>query len=186
MKLQIINIDSSKCDKLIVKNDVCIINLNSLIKRYNIDKNYISNQLSAVISVCNTVNFTNLASLCYRLQIEYSSEECYNLVKAIINNFKEVNSNIRFCQKYIHNQGEIDMLPFDSLYELDQNNNILYLNKILKDKLKVIGYIDSQIPVLIEQFKDPIKMMPKDLFSNVAFCTDENIHAYCKLKELLY
>ena len=78
------------------------------------------------------------------------------------------------------------MLPFDSLYELDQNNNILYLNKILKDKLKVIGYIDSQIPVLIEQFKDPIKMMPKDLFSNVAFCTDENIHAYCKLKELLY
>ena len=186
MKLQIINIDSSKTDKVVIKNNICVVNLNSIIKRYNLDKNYISNQLSNIISNCDTINLTNLASLCTRLQIDYNSEDCYNLVKVIVNNIREVNNKVKFCQNHIHNQGEIDMLPFDSLYELDESNNILYLNKILKDKLKVIGYIDSQIPVLIEQFKDPIKIMPQDLFNDVAFCTDENISAYCKIKELLY
>ena len=186
MKTQIINIHSSKSECFFIKDGVLVINLNMLIKRYNMDKNYINNELKSRLVVTDKVNFTNLASLCYKLGISYVSDECLKLIQRLVNDFRNINPNIIFTQNGIHNQGEVDMLPFDSLFYIDQDTDTIYVNKILRDKLRLLGYADSQFSNILINFNKIEKILPPDLLKDVAIANNATINSYNKMKELLY
>lgn len=186
MKIQVINIDSSKSDCLIIKDGLGIVNINALIKRYNLDKNYIGGSLKSIIPTINKINFTNLASLCYKIGLDYRSNQCLELVERLVRDFRSLNPNLIFVQNGITNQGETDMLPFESLFDIDTKSDTLYLNKILKDKLRMLGYADSQFTSLLLSFNKIDKLLPKDMLEDVAMCSDSNIIAYNKIKEVLY
>ena len=59
-------------------------------------------------------------------------------------------------------------------------------NKILKDKLRMLGYADSQFTSLLLSFNKIDKLLPKDMLEDVAMCSDGNIIAYNRIKEVLY
>lgn len=186
MKLQVISLDSSKGSPVIMHDDLTCINLNSLIRRKGFDKLYILNQLGNYVDILHNVNLTNLASLCYKLKIDYSSFDCLDLVMKIIDILRSINSNICFKQLGISNQGETDLLPFDSLVEFDKNDSIIYMNRIIKDKLKVLGYAESQFVNVLSQVKDITSIIPKDMLKDIPLVNESTMQTYQLIKETLY
>ena len=75
-------INSLKYPPYYLIGDVVVINLNAcFIKRNNFVKFFLI--LKEALELSNKINFCNLASLCYKLNILYESEECYNFWKKL-------------------------------------------------------------------------------------------------------
>lgn len=185
-KPEVITIDSSKCDIFVRYNDFININLNALIRKKHFDADYIGEQIIDLLFDPVNINFTNLASLCYKLKIGYSSNDCLELIKYLVSIFKDFNPKINFVEAKVTNQGELDIAPFENLLIYDKKYSIIYINKILKDKLKILGYADSQIVKLLEEYINVSSIVPKDLLEDIPFRDDVTIKMHNNLKELIY
>ena len=185
-KLQLITIDSSKGDTVYRYSDFLNVNLNSLIRKKYFDVNSIEPQIRYLIADSNDINVTNLASLCYKLGVIYTSEECLDLVYRIKQVINKINRYINFVECGVTYLGELDVMPFRNLVIRDRKNSIIYINRILKDKLKVLGFSECQLAEVVLDDRVLNAVMPKDLLSDLLFTEDEAIAAHRKIRNILF
>lgn len=178
IKLEII--DSSKGDLFFVRDSITCINLNSYIKTANniklreVDKSFITN--------LNELNLCNFSTLCYKLDINYTTFDCLELLHKIIDMLRLYNSNIKLFPHKVDNYMETDCKPLSSLICMDTN---LKVNKILRDSLVLIGFTESQIINLYENFKNVEKLLPDDILQKIPLSSDLSNMTYKCIEELL-
>lgn len=181
-KYKLSYLDSSKQNFSFTKNDNFCINLNALIKK-NVEEKTITSLLTTII-LPNKINLCNLSSLCFRLNINYNSIECLQLVDLIVTLLRDIRADIVFTQDKIQNYFEVDLQPINFNPIVDDKNSIIYINKILKDTLCDLGYTDCQFVELLTTIKDITKIIPRDKLKNTIYDI-EAYNAYKMIKEIL-
>lgn len=168
----------------VIGEDLIVINLAACF----IKKNNFVKFISTVKEACefsNKVNFTNLASLCYKWDILYGSEECFDFVRTVRDIVKRDHPDIELVQNGIYNLGETDMQPIDSLIKWDPENNNIYVNNVLVECLKYLGFVSSQIYNILKTTTNLNKLIPCDLIERLPLVDDRTLQAYEKIKEIL-
>ena len=119
-KYKQIVINSAKGPAYYFKKDIAVFNLNACFTKKN---NYVKfmSAIKEVLEHTNKINLCNLASLCYKLNIPYNSEECYEMISKIINLIKNDFPDIVLLQNNIECYGEIDLQPIHSLIQYDRD-----------------------------------------------------------------
>lgn len=164
------------------KDDYVIMNLNSCItKRDNYTK-----FVTALKEIENVekVNLCNLASLCYKFEIPYASQETLDLVTKI----KELiikDTDLKITQDNIENCGEIDMQPIKQLAAFDKVNDVIYTNSILLEALKILGYTENQLYDIIDFTKDMREVLPQDIIDTLPIVSGRNNGCYKLIKEIV-
>lgn len=185
-KTQLITIDSTKGDTVYRYSDFLNINLNSFIRKKYFDVSSIEPQIRYLIADCENINVTNLASLCYKLAINYTSDECLDLVYRIKQVITKINRYINFVESGVTYLGELDVMPFRNLVTWDRKNSIIYINRILKDKLKVLGFAECQILEVAQDEKVLTSVIPKDLMEDLTFEDELAMIAHRKIRNILF
>ena len=182
-KYKLSYLDSSKQNFYFTKNDKFCINLNAFIKKNIEEKNVAA--LLQTISLPHEINLCNLSSLCFRLNINYNSIECLQLVDSIVKLLRDNRDDVIFTQNNIQNYFEVDMQPINFNLIVDDKNSIIYINKILKDTLCDLGYTDCQLVELLTTVKKITKIIPRDKLTNTIY--DMETHkVYKMIKEILH
>lgn len=182
--MKIVSVNSSNGDILFEQEGLMCLNLSALVGK-KLDENAISTKIMGMSITSNSINLCNLASLCYKLKIKYDSFECLELVEFLTYKIKYYQDNLTFCQNNISNKLEQDLRPFNKIYEIDNNNGIIYINKIFKEKLNYIGFADSQLITLITTVKNLQEYIPQDLLVNIPIENDSTNITYEYIKEML-
>ena len=119
-KYKQIVINSAKGPAYYFKKDIAVFNLNACFTKKN---NYVKfmSAIKEVLEHTNKINLCNLASLCYKLNIPYNSEECYEMISKIINLIKNDFPDIVLLQNNIECYGETDLQPIHSLIQYDRD-----------------------------------------------------------------
>jgi hypothetical protein len=115
--------------------------------------------------------------------MDYCSKETLEFVKIITTIIKQ--HKVELVQEGIRSYGEIDMQPIDKLISYDQVNGVVYVNSVLVECLKIMGYVDSQIKDIINVTKDFRKIIPIDLMAELPIANSRTLEAYEKIKEVL-
>ena len=180
MKVKIL--DSSKEPEIFNKDDIDCLNLNSAIKR-NYNSQHFKNWIN--LQSLNELNLCNLASLCFKLRINYNSSDCLLLLKEVVDDIKEVKPNIKFVQKGVVNCGEEDLLPFKKLIEVNKESSIIYINRVIKDCLTFLGYTDAQLGELVLSVNNLLDYIPQDITKFITIQNNLSNHTYEKITEML-
>ena len=177
-------INSSKATSYFFRDDVFVINLNACLNKKG---NYIKymNALKEGMQSTTKVNLCNFASLCYKLHISYVSREAQELLQDIINTTREAFPEVKFVQNGIDYYGEIDIQPLHTLLSFDREHNYIYVNSILLDALKILGYVNCQMSDIIKLTLNLNHVIPVDITATLPITTKENMQQYALYKELL-
>lgn len=176
-------IDSSRTPTFFIKDTIPCVNLNALFKRTT-DTTAIKNIADNLENI-SMLNLCNLASLCYKIKLDYNSKECKEMLEQVINEIKSYNGNIQFIQNCVHSNLEVDIRPFSKLTQYDEENDIIYINKILKDIFRFLGYTDTQIGNLVIQTKNLLEYIPSDLMEYVTLETTKSLQSYQELMDVM-
>lgn len=183
-KYQQFNINPNKGVPYYYRDNIIIFNLAAcFIKKNNFVK-FISN-LKEAVEYGDSINFTNLASLCYKWDILYGDEECLNFVRTIHDLMKRDYPHIKLIQNEIYNLGEIDMRPIDSVIDWDLENNNIYVNNVLIECLKYLGFVGSQVYTILKTTTDFNKLIPVDLIQKLPITDSRTLESYEKIKEII-
>ena len=175
-------IDSSKSNISELKDDLVIINLNAAISKYdNYDKiiEVVKNNPNI-----NKVNLCNLASLCIKLDINYSDYETLNLINNIISIIKKLNPNIKVLQENIDNHFETDCQPIKCMVHKDNINGIIFINSTIKKYLNSFGFTDSQFEQIFTNKIVLPDLLPIDIINKLPLKNKKTDDAYTLLKEI--
>lgn len=177
-------INSLKYPPYYLIGDVVVINLNAcFIKRNNFVKFFLI--LKEALELSNKINFCNLASLCYKLNILYESEECLQFLEEIVDKIKAEHPHVEFVQNGVSNCGEIDVQPIYNLIRVDTEQNYIFINYVLLECLKVLGYVNCQVWEILELTKDFNHIIPWDLRKTLPISTQQTRQQYQKILEIL-
>ena len=182
MKYTLNIVDSGKGGSIFFRNNLICLNLNAAIKHKNVNLS----KVELVIQHASYINLCNLASLCYKLDINYHSRECEELLRNIIINIKAKNKDICFTQFNVNNFYEVDLNPLERLYYLDRINGIIYMNKVFKEQLNYIGFQDNQLASIFELADNADELIPKDLKMNLPLRNEQSEQQIEKLKKVIY
>ena len=113
-------INSAKQPIYFIRDGYIVFNLNSCFVKKN---NYTRFQtvLNEASQFANKLNLCNLASLCYKLNMEYCSNETLEFVLKLVDIINSV--NLKITQDGILSHGEIDMRPLDNLITNESQKN---------------------------------------------------------------
>lgn len=183
-KFQQFNINPNKGAPCYNRGNIIVINLAACFIKKNNYVKFIST-LKEASEFGDTINFTNLASLCYKWDIVYGSEECFNFVTTIRDMVKRDYPNMKLAQNGIYNLGEVDMQPLDYVLKWDPENNNIYVNNVLVECLKYIGFVSSQIYNILKTTTNFNKLIPQDLIKKMPVADENTLKAYEKIKEII-
>ena len=164
MKIEVVN--SLRGPLTFIIDEITVgVNLNYLVKK-STTKEHIVRILGKDLENITNVNLCNFSSLCNKMMYKYGSDESIDLLKMIVSAIRTINPNINFVQYNIQNHLETDILPAIQLIQVDEENQMLYMHKALKNIFKLLGYTDSQIPraLSLQGFLDAL---PYDLFEYI-------------------
>lgn len=165
------------------KEDCIVFNLNAnFSKRDNFSKFDV--YLKECRDLGSKINLCNLASLCYKLRINYASIDTLNFVKQIVNRIKN-ETDLQIVQENVFNCGETDMKPLENLVSFDLQHDIIYANWIILDCLSILGYTDNQLYEVVDFSKDLKEVLPTDLINSLPIMNRKNAGCYNMIKELL-
>jgi hypothetical protein len=176
-------INSARQPVYTIRNDVVLFNLNSCFVKQNNYARFETLIRESLSHGCKKINLGNLAALCYKLDMDYCSKETLEFVRIIVTIIKQ--HKVELVQNNIRSYGEVDMQPIDNLISYDEVNNIVYINSVLVECLKILGYVDSQIRDIITVTKDFRKIIPLDLIAELPIANSRTLKAYEKIKEVL-
>ena len=181
-KYQQIVQNASKQPPYFCKKDYVVLNLNANFpKKDNFAK--FNGYLKEVKEFGNKINLCNLASLCYKVNVKYASQQTLDFIQKVINICKD--NGFTIIQDNVSSFGEIDMKPFKSLISYDNVHEILYTNSVLMDCLSVLGYVENQLYDIIDFTKDLTNIIPEDMVDNLPIETKENLGCYNMIKEMI-
>ena len=166
-----------------IHDDYVVVNINSCFSKKDNYMNFLS-CLKETRDNYKKLNLCNLASYCYRVGIDYASNETLSFVKRLIEYVKQ-ETDFKITQDNIENCGEIDMQPLHNLVSVDKQNNIIYANCIILDCLKILGYVDSQLYDIIDFSRNLNVIIPPDLKETLPILSKNNSGCYNTIKELL-
>ena len=181
-KYQQIVQNASKQPPYFCKKDYVVLNLNANFpKKDNFAK--FNGYLKEVKEFGNKINLCNLASLCYKVNVKYASQQTLDFIQKVINICKD--NGFEILQDGVNNFGEIDMRPISNLISYDETHEILYTNSILLDCLGIMGYVENQLYDIIDLTKNLNEVIPEDLIDSLPIETKENLGCYNMIKEML-
>lgn len=175
-------INSAKQPTIAFRGDFVLFNLNACIPKKNNFIKFDAALKELILKGGTKVNFCNLASLCHKLEMDYCSDEVFELAKRVILSAK--NAGLEVLQNKVRSYGEIDMQPMHSLISYDKSNNVLYTNVVLIDSLKVLGYVDAQIREIVDFTKDFRHIIPEDLIEEMPIANERTIAAYERIRRI--
>jgi hypothetical protein len=164
------------------KKDYTVLNLNANFPKKDNFLKFQAN-LKEISPVGNKLNLCNLASLCYRVNVKYASQQTLDFIEKVINICKD--NGFEILQDGVNNFGEIDMRPISNLISYDETHEILYTNSILLDCLGIMGYVENQLYDIIDLTKNLNEVIPEDLIDSLPIETKENLGCYNMIKEML-
>lgn len=166
-----------------IRDGYIIFNLNSCFVKKN---NYTRFQtsLTEAQQFANKLNLCNLASLCYKIEMDYCSDETLEFIARLVDIIKD--TDLQITQDNILSHGETDMKPLDNLITNDTKSNVIYTNNVLIECLKILGYAESQMTSVIEFSKDLRKIIPEDLIEELPITSKKTNNAYKKIRSLLF
>lgn len=185
-RIQQIIMNSSKQLPYIIKEDVTILNLNTcFIKKASYSK--LSSILKELVPnmISNKLNLCNLASLCYKLGIKYDSEECLDFVYSIISFIKKEYPQIELVQNGLQNCEEIDMRPLTNLMRMEKQTMTIYVNSVLLECLKNLGYVESQMFTIVDYTRNLKNVIPADLLKDLPIMNKRTIEYYKAIKRMI-
>lgn len=174
-KLRYYFINSCKQPQYIFNDNYVLLNLSSIfIKSDNFSKlDFLLKEIRPITSV---VNLCNLASLCFKFNMQYASKDTLNFAKKIVDICKE--NNMQIIQNNIFNHGEVDMKPISTLVYWDRQRDIIFCNSILMDTLKKLGYADNQLFDILDFSTDFNKILPDDLIQSLPIQSKASLGCY--------
>lgn len=175
-------INSAKQPIYIHRDDYILFNLNACFVKSNNYARFESFVKEALQGGGSKVNLCNLASLCYKLGMDYCSDETFDFVQTAVEIIRQ--NGINVVQDGITLYGETDMQPIESLISYDRKNNVVYTNHVLVECLKIIGFADVQVRDVVEYTKDFRKIIPSDLIEELPIRNRKTLRAYNKIKDL--
>lgn len=167
----------------LLRDDAILFNLNACFVKKNNYTRFETILKEAVSKGGKSINLGNLASLCYKLEMDYCSRETLDFVQKIVDICKK--EQVGITQDNVKLYGEVDMQPFDNLISYDRNSNIIYTNHVLVSCLKILGYVDSQIREVVDFTKDFRTVIPDDLVAELPIANRKTNKAYVKIKGIL-
>jgi len=176
-------INATRQPLYIHRDDYILFNLNACFVKKNNLTRFETLLREAVAKGGTKLNLGNLASLCYKLGMDYCSDETFEFIQKVIYVAKQ--EDIQLTQDGILSYGEVDMCPIDNLISHDKKNCVIYTNSVLVDCLKILGYVDSQIRDIINVTKDFRKIIPEDLIEELPTKNRKTIKAYERIKKLI-
>lgn len=165
--------------------DVILFNLNACFIREGNFSRYLS-AVSEALEFGNKLNLCNFASLCYKLDIEYSSKNALDFVAKLLEVTKSEFPDVTITQCGLYNCGEVDMRPISNGLKYDPIERIIYVNSIIIDALKKLGYVSSQLYDILDYCSDLSQIIPSDMLKMLPLATEQNNAQYkniCKLIE---
>lgn len=176
-------INSLKQPQYFFTNDYVVFNLNACFTKKDNYLKFLSN-LKETREEAQKINLCNLASLCYKFDMNYASNETLDFVKTL-KNYINQDTDFIITQDNIINCGECDLRPIDCLLSWDKKHNITYVNSVLLDCLKILGYVDNQLYNIIDFTKNLRNVIPEDLQEKLPIETKKNLGCYEMIKEIL-
>ena len=176
-------VNSAKQPIYIHRDDYILFNLNSCFVKKNNYVRFQSMLEEAIDKGGSKLNLCNLASLCYKIEMDYASLETYEFIEKLVEIISKF--NLKTTQDNIESFGEIDIRPLDSLISFDSKANVIYTNSVLIECLKILGYADSQLTNVIDFTKDLKNIIPEDLIDELPITSKRTMKAYNKMKALL-
>lgn len=177
-------INAAKQPAYIHRNEYIIFNLNSCFVKKNNFVRFQSMIDEAVTRGGSKINLCNLASLCYKIEMDYCSKETYDFIGNLVNYIKS-KYELQLTQDNIDSFGEIDMRPIDCLVSVDKKANVIHTNSVLIDCLKILGYADNQLVNIVDFTKDLKKVIPEDLIEELPITNKKTLKAYRKIRSLI-
>ena len=113
----------------------------------------------------------------------YGSDECLELVNDLCLAIKSRYDNVTFTQQSINNWDEVDLMPIENLIRVDVDEEIIYINQILRDALNFVGYANNQLYDLLDYNIDFNKILPTDIIQYLPVANDYTLNQYEKIKE---
>ena len=179
-------INSNKQPSYFFKDDYIVFNLNSCFTKKNNFSKCMNNIKEALEDNYNRkLNLCNLASMCYRLQIKYDSLECYEFIGKLIAFIKQDFPQLVLTQNNVYSHGEYDVRPIDSLIQYEESTYTIYINNVLLDCLKFLGYTSQQVIPLFNYTRDFNNIIPSDMIKQLPVINQKNLKQYEQLKELI-
>lgn len=185
-RVQQIIMNSSKQLPYTILEDVTILNLNTcFIKKASYSK--LSSILKELVPNMknNKLNLCNLASLCYKLGIKYDSDECLEFVYSIVNYIKKEYPQLELVQNGINNCEETDMRPLTNLMRMEKKTMTIYVNSVLLECLKNLGYVESQMFTIVDYTRNLKNVIPVDLLQELPIMNKRTILYYKAIKRIL-
>lgn len=183
-KYKQIIINAAKQPTYYFKDDVVVFNLNSCFTKLNNFARF-TTCLKEALEERNKLNLCNLASLCHRLNMEYTSQECLDFIQKVKDTIVKEFPNVEIMQSGICTCEEVDLQPISKVIKLDSENNTVYVNVILVDSLNILGYANNQIYSILDFTKDFNIILPKDVKSTLPINTPKAIEQYEKIRGIL-
>ena len=176
-------INSAKQPVYTIRNGIILFNLNACFIKQNNYARFETMVRESLSHGVKKLNLGNLAALCYKLDMDYCSKATLDFVKIITTIIKQHKAEL--VQENIRSYGEVDMQPIDTLISYDSFNNIIYINSVLVECLKILGYVDSQIGDILTVTRDFRKVLPIDLIAELPIANTRTLSAYEEIKEVL-
>lgn len=176
-------LNASKQPIYTCREGVVLFNLNACFMKPNNYARFESYVKESLQNGGTQINLCNLASLCYKLGMNYCSEETYKFVQTLVEIIKI--HKVPAVQMHFVSCGESDMQPIEHLISYDKDNNIVYVNQVLVECLKMLGYAEVQIRDLVDYTRDLRNIVPLDLIEELPIQNQQTIKAYKRIKELM-
>lgn len=177
-------INAAKQPTYIHRGEYILFNLNSCFVKKNNMVRFQSVLDEAVSKGGSKINLCNLASLCYKIDMPYTSKETYEFVASLIELIKE-KYDLQLTQDEIESFGEIDMRPIDTLVSFDKNADVIYTNEVLIKCLNILGYADCQLTKIVDYTQNLKTIIPIDLIEELPIMNRKTWKAYKKIAGLL-
>ena len=176
-------INAAKQPQYYFTDDYVVINLNACFPKKG---NYVKflSCLKEIRGYGRKLNLCNLASLCYKLQMGYASQDTIDFVHKI---YTYITNETDFIvtQDNILSFGEVDMCPLHTLMSYNDKDNIIYANSILVDCLKLLGFVDTQLYDIIDYSKNLRDILPPDLIDTLPIANKYTLGCYERIKQIL-
>ena len=177
-------INATKAPTYLYMGDVVMINLCAcFLKKGNYMK-YLST-IKEAMDGYKKINFCNLASTCYKLGIKYNSLECLEFIQVLIQLTRHDIPDVIFVQNGILNCGEIDCQPLQSIIKIDKEKSTLFVNNVLLECLKYLGYVSSQLWSILSFTTNFNFIIPPDIIRQLPIKNESNDLFYKTIKENL-
>lgn len=176
-------INASRQPIYVNRDDYILFNLNACFVKKNNYTRFETMVKEAKSKGGTKLNLGNLASLCYKIDMDYCSKETLEFVSKLVEIARK--EKLIVTQDNIKLYGETDMQPIDNLISYDRQNSIIYTNSVLVECLKILGYVDSQIREVVDFTRDFRKIIPEDLVDELPILNKRTSKAYNKIKGII-